>query len=176
MQNLETRRKHALLLRRLVAGRISNDEYEDGLADDFDEGSNSVFFEGGWHLYSDTKEYCLEGRHKLDRESKRKVARWIMFLRSSADYIWPIAPSFLRVRRLLYSISRGKWCADSLHKYDSLMARADAVFWPFFNQDQFRKELDSPSYLIGQQRANKMRLSTDHKPFNRISITLHPRP
>ncbi|MGJ8697980.1 MAG: hypothetical protein ACSHYF_16800 [Verrucomicrobiaceae bacterium] len=156
MQNLETRRKHALLLRCLVAGRLSNDEYEDGLADDFDDGSNRVFFEGGWYLYSDTKEYRLEGRHKLDRESKRQVARWIMFLRSSADYLWPAAPSFLGVRRLLCGLSGGKWFSESIGKYDALMDKGDLAVWPFFDQKQFRSELASPSYFHGQQRANRV--------------------
>ena len=150
-----TRRNHALLLRRLTAGRITNDDYEDGLAHDFDHGSNRVFFDGGWYLYSDTKRYRLEGRNRLDSETKRVVARWVMFLRSSADYLWPTSPSFLGIRRLLYSISGGKWCVDSLSKYDSRMAAGDLTFWPFFDKDQFEKELENPSYLNGQQRANK---------------------
>jgi hypothetical protein len=80
------------------------------------------------------EQYQLVGRHRLERETKRIVARWIMFLRSSSEYGWPPSPSFLTVRRLLYSISGGECCVDSLRHYDSQMAGGEIEFWPFYEK------------------------------------------
>ena len=80
----------ALLLRRLVTGRITNDEFEDALPGrSEDEAIWAVFRGGAWYLYGDLHEHRLVGEHELSSEQRREVAKWILFLKSNREYEWP---------------------------------------------------------------------------------------
>jgi hypothetical protein len=79
-------------IRRLVAGLITNDEFVDnqsaGLSRSRDLGVQSVRH-AAWGLYDDLREHRLEGRYAIGKIGRRRVAHWILFLKSELEYEWP---------------------------------------------------------------------------------------
>ena len=80
MIDREARTELAELIRHLVAGLITNEEFGDRVPSSTEDPAVfEVFFGGAWHLYSDLREYYLKGKHRLPRDLRREVARWILF-------------------------------------------------------------------------------------------------
>ena len=80
MIDRNARNKLAELIRSLVAGNITNDEFEASLPTSTDDAVWEVFHNGAWCLYSDMKAYKLRGEYALSPEDKTVVARWVLFL------------------------------------------------------------------------------------------------
>ncbi len=82
----------ARAIRRLVAGLITNDQFEDGLSvcvyRSRDLGVQSVGH-AARQLYDGLHEHRLEGRYAIGKAGRRWVARWILFLKSDLVYEWP---------------------------------------------------------------------------------------
>ncbi len=76
------RQEYARILRRFVAGRYSNHEYEH-LTERFessdDDGIRQVWW-AAWHLYDDFHRHTLTDEWKLPRTTRRDLARCILFL------------------------------------------------------------------------------------------------
>jgi hypothetical protein len=62
-------------LRLLVAGRISNDHFEDGIPGTDEDAAIAAFADMAWLLYSDMKEHRLVGRHSIGPSECREVLR-----------------------------------------------------------------------------------------------------
>jgi hypothetical protein len=79
-------------IRRLVAGLITNDQFTDGqsagLCRSRDLGVQSVR-DAAWLLYDDLHEHRLEGRYAIGTAGRRRIAHWILFLKSDLEYEWP---------------------------------------------------------------------------------------
>jgi hypothetical protein len=84
-----------LHVRRLVTGRMTNDEFDDVVyapyCDHEDRAVQEITY-FGWSLYGDLQTYRLKGRHAVDRDNRRAAARCILFLRSGLEYEWPSFP------------------------------------------------------------------------------------
>jgi len=137
MIDRSARNKLAELLRSLAAGLISNDEFEDTIPESKDKAINEVFFNGGWMLYSDMKEYKLQGKDALEAVVKNEVARWVLFLKSNYEYSWPSVP-FLQ--RVLHAVTFGllgtSWASSG-----------DINVWPFLKAEHFAKAKEEHGYL-----------------------------
>lgn len=99
MIDIELRRQLALDLRRLITGRMTNDDFDDAYDDFYVESNDSAVQEiadFAWCLYSsDTlMPYRLRGNHEVDQETRRAAARAILFLNSGREYEWPAMPEF----------------------------------------------------------------------------------
>jgi hypothetical protein len=83
-------------LRRLVTGRMTNDDFDDAYDERY-RGSHDAAVDQiakfGWSLYSDDFPYRLRGRHALDDATRRTAARCVLLLRTGLDYQWPNHPS-----------------------------------------------------------------------------------
>lgn len=92
MVDREARRQYAQLIRQLASGRTTNREYEEKYeaipADRSDAAIRETSHEI-WLLYDDNYTHRLTGSHRLNRESRRAVARAVLFLQSGRDYGWP---------------------------------------------------------------------------------------
>ncbi|WNZ58220.1 hypothetical protein QT397_13060 [Microbulbifer sp. MKSA007] len=141
MIDRESRNKLAELIRSLVAGIITNDEFEDALPQSKDDAVWEVFHHGVWCLYSDMKEYKLRGKEALSNEERSVVARWILFLKSDIEYKWPSA-SFRD--RFLNSISFGAFGQSTLEKWQE---HGELAYWPFTDIAQYNKTKLSKGYL-----------------------------
>ena len=147
MNTRESRNQHALLLRRLITGKITNDEYEDAVYDLVAPMHYEIFSNGSWFLYSDLKTYRLTGKDSLQDSTKREVARWIMFLRSTADYHWPLFPSFLNLKRLVNWLTFGKLYSKELSEFSARFSQGTVEYWPFYSQKQYEESLKNPTLL-----------------------------
>jgi len=114
MIDRSARNRLAELIRSLVSGSITNDEFEDRVPESNDRVVTEVFYHGAWCLYSDMKEYKLKGKDVLSKEDKSIVARWILFLKSENEYEWPSA-SFKEA--FLKSITLGVFGHNTLDKW-----------------------------------------------------------
>lgn len=85
--NFELRLACATLLRQFMSGRMTNDEYQDRLA----ELHNRYGFDAAvadfdlvvWHLYCDIRTHRMtDPGRRPPKPIRRRVARWIVFLRT----------------------------------------------------------------------------------------------
>lgn len=92
----------SLNLRRLVTGRMTNDEFDEfvyfPLCDSKDLAVRWIA-EFGYCLYSSDllKPYRLAGRHAVSTEERQTAARCVLFLRTRLEYEWPSKPDSLLV-------------------------------------------------------------------------------
>jgi len=94
MIDFAARRRLATGVRHLAIGRITNDEFEDLYAREaarsLDSAVRAVFWQGAWLLYSDFQQTRYAGRNRLPKDTRRHIARWILFLRTPLPYEWPL--------------------------------------------------------------------------------------
>lgn len=93
----QLRRTLSIAIRRLVVGRITNDDFDDlyyEQLDNSDDPAINNIGEFGYGLYSSDLlfAYRLRGRHAVAEETKKTAARCSLFLRTNAAYEWPLFP------------------------------------------------------------------------------------
>lgn len=82
-------------VRRLVTGRMTNDDFDELYFESYgrsDDAAVRWIAEFCWGLYSDQSQYRLRGRHAVNPESRSTAARSVLFLRSGLEYQWPPSP------------------------------------------------------------------------------------
>jgi hypothetical protein len=79
------------LLRDLVTGQISNDQFEDSIPGSADPAVEAVRRQS-WFTYSDLYEHTLTGPKALSSEARAALDRSIKFLQSDHEYEWPPVP------------------------------------------------------------------------------------
>jgi len=144
----------ALSLRRLVCGKISNDQFEDGIRKTEDVAIAAIA-EMAWLLYSDMKEHRLVGRHVIDPSDRREVLRWILFLDSDLEYLWPemrLAGQhpLRRVRPVLTRWLGWQISAETVARF---LAAGDYAAWPFVSRSQYKHAIRQPRRLAGRRRS-----------------------
>jgi hypothetical protein len=140
----DERDRLALLLRRLLTGRITTDDFDCDRPDgSSDEGVDAISWAAWTNLYSDFFPIRLVGRRRLHGEKRQHVLRWILFLKSDVLYEWPNPPSlFQRVASYL---------ARPFSRRETAFLRwtnsGDFHVWPFLRQDDYERVLADPPYL-----------------------------
>jgi hypothetical protein len=84
-------------VRRLITGRMTNDEFDEVYYDTYDSSDDQAVCavaSSCYCLYSDAFPYRLRGVHAVDRETRSTAARAVLFLRSCIEYEWPPMPGF----------------------------------------------------------------------------------
>lgn len=141
------RNRLAEALRALASGLVGNDEFEDARlpCSKTDVAIREVFSKGAWMLYSDHREYCLAGEHKLDDATKAEVARWVLFLKTDLPYEWPVysAPQTLGMiaANILTLGMANRLFASRLRTH------GDVDVWPFIRKSDYEAALHNPPYL-----------------------------
>jgi hypothetical protein len=82
----------AVSLRRLVAGEMTNDEFDDRYEIwlHSEDAAIAEIARFGWSLYSsDLFPYRLRGRYAVDDATRQAADRAILFLQSGLEYEWP---------------------------------------------------------------------------------------
>jgi hypothetical protein len=148
MVQRESRRRLAELLRGLVAGRITNDEFELAIPrDSGDSAVREVFRDGAWFLYDDLHEHRLVGKYRLSRDGRDEVARWVLFLESDLEYEWPVPPMWKRVAFMLASVGTLGLLAAIMRRRNS--RNGALAVWPFRTLSAYEAALRHPPYLNG---------------------------
>lgn len=147
MIDRNARNKLVKAMRTLASDLITSNEFEDHRLPSSKEDMAifEVFSEGARHLYSDFKEYRLAGIHRLDKETKNTIARWILFLKTDHPHEWPVSTrkqASLRLLANFFTLSMAN--RYFIHKY---RACGDVEAWPFFRRTDYEATLQKPVYL-----------------------------
>jgi hypothetical protein len=135
----------AASIRRLMAGQITNDEYEESLPlSSLDFAVSEIHDLGAWSLYSDLWQHRLVGRQRAPKEARREVARWLLFLKSDCEYEWPVWPAWLELLFLAANLA-------SLGIFGWFWRRwyrpGPVEIWPFFQPSDLEKAVGSARSL-----------------------------
>ena len=148
------RRRLAEGLRRLAAGRITNVDFENRYARTQRSQDRSIgeIFGAAWHLYSDLETYRLIGRHRLDRKTRRDVARCIVFLHSNRPYEWPITRLWVNLACLpVHILTLGLSARIQNRRWRN---SGDFEVWPFHRSSDYRSAIRTPVYLNRRPRGS----------------------
>lgn len=96
---IDIRLRHQLSkdLRRLITGRMTNDEFDDACAEfyfDSDDLAVREIAQFGWSLNSGDlpMPYRLRGRYAVDAATRKRAAYSVLFLRTENEYDYPETP------------------------------------------------------------------------------------
>ena len=150
-------------LRLLVSGRISNDQFEDGIPETGDA-AIAACADMAWLLYSDMKEHRLVGRNSIAPSDRREVLRWILYLDSDFEYRWPTmgSPGLQPLGRVRPALTR--WLhwpnAISPKRAADFLASGDHYAWPFVSRSEYKHALRNPKRLAGMPSSRLSRVQS----------------
>ena len=148
MIDRESRTQLAELTRHLVAGRITNDEFEDRISlNSADPAVWEIFLSGPWYLYSDNREYRLTVKYRLLKGTRHDVARWILFLKTDFEYEWPQLGRFRSLLLLLGNLFSVGLLSVVYRRYSRRFG--DSEVWPFLRRSDYDSALKQPPYFTG---------------------------
>lgn len=146
MIHRDSRNKLAEALRHYVSGQITNDDLESVIVDWRDRGAIAVQ-EMVWGLYDDMTEHKATGINHLDKEARRIIARWIVFLHSDQEYIWPEYSFIQIVNWPMNIITFGWWEKMKKRKWEEFLEAGDFEVWPFCSENELKKAIKRPKLL-----------------------------
>jgi hypothetical protein len=138
----------ALALRRFAAGRIHNDALDEIDVDWRDRGAVAVK-EAACHLYSDTRQHYAAGKDRLPRETRRIVARWIVFLHSRREYLWPEYSFIQIVNWPVNLLTFGWWERRKEARWKEFQEAGDFEAWPFIRAAELGRAVRRPRFFTG---------------------------
>ena len=147
----QSRDRLALALRRYVAGHISNDDLDGTKVDWRDRGAVAVQ-QMAWSLYDDTKHHYATGRHAINSDGKRIVARLIVFLHSDREYLWPDYSFIQIINWPLNLLTLGWWERCKNVRRQEFEQAGDFAAWSFIAMTDLDEEAQKPRYLSGRRR------------------------
>lgn len=180
MVDREVRRQYAQLLRQFGSGRMTNEEYEERqweISAPDDPALREIASEI-WLVYDDVSTHRMIGPHRLSRESRRGIARAVLFLHSDREYGWPLGDYWKGLTLMLLcadfwaavsavdrwpgfamlAVSAGGLvavpllvCAIVLHLCTKRRREAagDTDVWPFLRQAELDEAMRQPRLLNG---------------------------
>lgn len=173
MIDTDRRKKLAFHLRQLAVGLTTNDDFENGVAEEITDGwlpeqyyrSKAAtnddpiiipMLELCWGLYDDTRRHKLIGSSKLSSEALKVIARCILFLHSDKEYEWPyfdVKPRFTLVDFLLAILTFGHNLKSIISEQEQFYLEwqrlGDFDIWPFFRHADYDSQLKSQPFLNG---------------------------
>jgi hypothetical protein len=118
--------------RHLIAGQITNDQFEDRLRKSRDAGVNEVFFCGAWPLYDDLHEHKLTGRWAIKKEDWPIAARYILFLKTDLEYEWPTKTGMKELPWTILALVTFGLVGKLRNRCRFARSGGDSDVWPFF--------------------------------------------
>lgn len=135
-----SRTRLAAALRHYVAGRITNDDLDAVEVDWRDRGAVAVH-EMAWQLYDDLRVHRVEDRLPRHSPARRAVARWIVFLRSDEEYLWP-EYSFLQIVNWpMDLVTFGWWERRKRRRWREFLAAGEFAVWPFIHSSRLERAM-----------------------------------
>lgn len=105
---------------------------------------------GSLGLYDDFSDTRLTGRFRLSRESRRTIARWVMFLRSETVYEWPTYPRWRALAFLPIDVLTLGATARIRHRRWRQVG--EFYVWPYRHWSDYRAAIRRPVYLADSAR------------------------
>ncbi|MEM6495189.1 MAG: hypothetical protein AAF709_00535 [Pseudomonadota bacterium] len=106
--------------------------------------------ERAWALYDDLYEHRARGRHDIIGDDRREVAKWIVFLHSDCEYVWP-EYSFIQteVTWLEEFLTFGLWKKHREQKWREFVQAGDFDRWPFVCSSDLTSAIANPRLFAG---------------------------
>ncbi len=139
----KARDKAAELVRRFVRGQISNFEFEGETPNTVDRGVLAIVH-SLWCFYDDFEEHKLSGKRAFPVETKKQLIRWIVFLHTDEEYLWPEI-SYPGVRPTEHGFFSRLF--KEPEKEREFMKAGDYSVWPFISKDMFNRARKNPKLL-----------------------------
>ena len=155
MIHRESRDRLAVALRHYVSGHLSNDELDEVEVECRDRGAVAV--KGmAWGPYDDTRHHHV-GDYPIPRgsQARRTVARWIAFLYSDAEYIWPECDLMRIVNWPMNLLTFGWWERMKRRRWEEFLEAGDFSVWPFCRREELEDLLRNPKLLGGRGRPTR---------------------
>jgi hypothetical protein len=143
----EARRHLAALARRLAAGGITNEQFEDRQRRSKEHALHDIYFYGLWPLYDDFVEHKLVGKWALTPEGRTWVARIVLFLHSGLPYQYPRVTGLSQIPVMLLSLVTLGWFGRYWRRRQ--WRNGDESVWPFFSRGEYEVALQNPPFLRG---------------------------
>lgn len=144
MVNRGARDELARAIRRLAAGRVTNDQFADGVRHFVigcaDLGVQAIRL-AAWQLYDDLHEHRLEGNYALAAVGRREVARWIVFLKSNTEYEWPNLYGWRWLILFLPNLLTVGIVGRFVRRWHD--RHGDSSAWPFIRYEDLRRAVVS---------------------------------
>ena len=128
----------AKILRDLIDGRITNDEFMSKFPRGTDPALRAIL-DFAWTQFSDLRAHALTGRDMPTPERRAVLERCYLFLSTDLEFEWPI-PQPSVGRGLLQILTLGKLFRPSEGDY---MSKGDFQVWPFLRRRDY--ETHAPS-------------------------------
>jgi hypothetical protein len=144
MVNRTQRDAAGRVLRSLVDGVITNDEFEAQFPRGKEDSALPAIKANVWMLYSDLHRHKLTGKHEPNAETRALLERCVLFLDTDLAFEWPVPQVSLsnigknlrsRVGRWLGMEEEGRQAGA---KQDGLDG-GDEDVWPFFREEDLAK-------------------------------------
>jgi hypothetical protein len=132
--------------RALLAGRITNDAFEERVPSSDDPAVSETFYMAFWQLY-DCATHRLVGRRRVPSATRRELARVILFLKSDQPYAWPVPSAARRLRMLLANLLTLGFANRAFRA--RFATAGDIRVWPFVDVAAFDAARERPPYLAG---------------------------
>jgi hypothetical protein len=158
MTDIKARSQLAEAARALVAGRITNDEFEARVPKSTDPAIREIFSKGFWPLYDDLRAYRLVGSNRMGSDGREFASRCILFLKTTLPYAWPFHSGSAALRHDLVNFLTLGFSGRRFQKH--LRASGDLDAWPFLTHADYRAALCSPPYLTGLGPNNSFKPNT----------------
>lgn len=127
-------------LRSLVAGQLTNEEFESRVpAQSSDPAIQALLSNGTWRFYTGAPHGSLADR------DRGVVSRWQLFLKTDRPYEWP---TLTRRERVLHALAAvvTLGIAPKLYR-QHVEKQGDVAVWPFLRRADFDEAMKSPAYL-----------------------------
>lgn len=141
----------AVALRHYVARLITNDDLSEVEVDWRDRGAVAVR-EMSWRLYPDLEQHYAKDKHSLTKEGKREIARWIAFLYTDQEYLWPEYSFIQIVNWPMDLLTFGWWERWKKRRWEEFLEAGDFSIWPFCSKAELEEAIRSPRLMAGSRR------------------------
>ena len=137
------RREFARMLRSLIVGNMSNDDYEQQCHEltkrhTVQDAAVEALYNESWFLYDDFKTHTLRGKWELTPEGRSYFARCLLFLRTPHPFRWPVG---------LQKWFNRNWHRP-LHAFDD--SPPDDTVWPFWTARDLKAATQSRHLLAAR--------------------------
>ena len=141
MVNREKRDLARQLVKKLLAGDITNDDFVNNYpCREKKDRAVVAIYERLWGYWDDRHTHKLTGKHELNPEAKALYERCIALLNSDLEYEWPTIEWWSFSRAFLRMIGLRKRVDQKADQYiEEMRARGKWDVWPFIREEDLAR-------------------------------------